>query len=286
MHKHVLKTLVCVLCLQGFVSGNLLAEPSIQGSHLEIGPSISSITYEEPGVMEDKGTMYGIGASYTWHGEILGPIEMIKAEAALAWGSVDYTSENTGSINDIDDSLFETRLLIGTDLAGGGSSVITPFIGFGYRRLTDASGGLVSTTGHLGYDREANYYYSPVGFEITSDLDDGWSIGGAVEYDFFWDGTQKSYITDADNADFTYSNDLTNDQNDGYGLRASIRITKKVGDAYSIAFEPYFRYWDIDNSEPDEYIRTATATDEQLLYRAWEPKNSSTEYGLRVSLVF
>jgi len=53
----------------------------------ELGPEISYITHKEPGVMKEKGMMYGLIGSYTYHNKI-----MLKAEGKGSVGKVDYSS--------------------------------------------------------------------------------------------------------------------------------------------------------------------------------------------------
>ena len=286
MTRKGIKKTACVLCLQLLVFGNLHASPLAQGTAFEIGPSVSHITYNEPGYMEDTGFMYGVAASCTWYGEHFGPIQMIKGEGQMTWGQMDYTSNATGSIHGTPDAMFETRVLLGTHLSSEGTTVITPYAGLGYRRLTDKSEGMISTLGAYGYDRESNYYYSPIGIEISSDLERGWSIGAQLEYDYFINGTQITSIPqDMRNNGSTLSNNFTNDQNEGYGLRASIKIIKKIGNAYRLLFEPFCRYWNIKESKPDSIIVT-DAAHVQKTVTVVEPANNSTEYGIKVGLEF
>lgn len=278
------KTLVFGLFFQAALQTALQAEPSSQGARFEIGPELSQISYEEPGLMEESGVMYGISGALTYREEnMLGPVDMVRMEGTAAWGEVDYTSPEAGSLDGIEDTMFEARALLGIDIATGKRVVFTPFIGFGYRQLDDSIGGLIASGGYYGYDRESNYYYSPIGVEISSDLDNGWSIGGKIEYDYFWSGTQYSELTDVNNGVYTYSDDLKNKQNDGYGLRASVKIAKKL-DSFSLAFEPFLRYWDIENSESDTVIIDEGGTLSEVSFI--EPQNSSTQYGLKVSLLF
>ena len=91
MSGNVLKITGGVLCLQLVAFNNLYAGLSDQGSSFTLAPSVSQFSYSEPGYMEDTGVMYGLTASYSWRGENLGPIEMIKAEATALWGGVDYS---------------------------------------------------------------------------------------------------------------------------------------------------------------------------------------------------
>lgn len=264
MTRTISKTIVCILSLQICVCTTLHAAPSDKVNSFAIGPSLSQITYKEPGYMEDKGVMYGLSSSYLWHGDALGPIGMIKVESEATWGSVDYSSNSSGSIKGVPDSMFETRLLLGTNFPREGSTVFTPYAGLGYRRLTDNSEGMISSLGKLGYSRLSNYYYSPIGIDISSDLKKGWSIGGSLEYDHLWHGTQVT------------GGYIFNDQKKGYGVRAAAKIRKQLDNSSILSFEPFIRYWNIDVSE---MVVSGS-------YLVVEPKNNSTEYGIRIALEF
>jgi len=286
MSGNVLKITGGVLCLQLVAFNNLYAGLSDQGSSFTLAPSVSQFSYSEPGYMEDTGVMYGLTASYSWRGENLGPIEMIKAEATALWGGVDYSSFGAGSIHGIPDSIIETRFLFGTNLFRQGQTVFTPYVGLGYRRLTDKSEGLVSTTGAFGYDRQSNYYYSPIGIEISSNLETGLTVGGILEYDFFVDGTQVTSVPrDMLTNGAAVSGNFTNDQNHGYGLRASLKILKNISNACRLVFEPYYRYWNIKVSKPDSIVKTETGNLQKII-TVVEPGNNSSEYGIKVGVEF
>ena len=63
---------------------------------------------------------------------------------------------------------------------------LTPYLGAGYRYLFNEGSGRRTTTGHFGYDREANYYYSPIGVAIQSRRNPcitQWLYGAKFEYD-------------------------------------------------------------------------------------------------------
>ena len=242
-------------------------------SNLELGAEISHIKYEEPGIMESKGIMYGISASYVNRGDLT-----FKVEGRVAGGEVDY--EGSGKINDVDDFIFEFRFMGGKDypLSGGGS--ITPYIGFGYRYLNDDMSGRTSSVGNItyvGYERESTYYYIPIGMEILSQQRSNWTIGAMLEYDYFWDGEQKSHLSDTG---LGY-NDVENDQDDGYVLRGSVKFLKESGAGRLIKIEPFVRYWKIKRS--DLVIVTKYGTPVEIGY---EPKNKSTEIGINLSLTF
>ena len=236
---------------------------------LEIAPEIYSFAYKEPDVMQEKGFMGGIGASYAYRNDV-----MFKVEGRFFYGKVDY--ENSGKIDDIRDHGFELRFLGGYDFKPTGTLTITPSIGFGYRYLKDDSAGRVSSTGHLGYSRESNYYYSPIGIEVVQVLNRQWSVGGALEYDFFWAGVQQSNLRDVDSS----LSNARNDQNSGYGLRASFVVKRQTGWGY-LAMEPFIRYWKIDDSA--EQVITQSGIPVAV---GWEPHNRTTEIGFKLGIGF
>ena len=107
---------------------------------------------------------------------------------------------------------------------------------------------------------------------------DGWSLDGSVEYDLFWYGTQV-------NAHYTPLPTFTNHQSGGYGLRASVKVTKKIGSSSLLSFEPFFRYWNINNSElaRDKETSALIVNGSSGII---EPANNSKEYGLKIGLEF
>ena len=153
---------------------------------------------------------------------------------------------------------------------------MTPFIGLGYRYLKDDMAGKITSTGAKGYLRESNYYYSPIGIEAVHVFDKGWSAGVILEYDYFWKGRQKTYLSNV----LAGLNDIENDQNGGYGWRGSI-IIKKQSDRVFYAIEPFIRYWNIDKSEVQNLTFRGA-----VIGTAWEPKNESTEIGVMFMIGF
>ena len=262
------KILALVICFMFVGMGSISGEP-LKKHTFELGPEISYRIYKEPDVMSEKGMMYGLVGSYTYHNKL-----MLKAEGRGSWGKVDYS--NSGEINNITDYMLEFRGLGGWDFILSGGVTMTPYIGIGYRYLNDDMSGKISTTGALGYGRESNYIYSPLGVAFIIDLGNKWSIGEIVEFDYFWWGKQKSYLSDADPG----YNDLSNRQKKGFGLRGSITLQKKIK---TVEFEvgPFIRYWNIKKSETD--IRTYYGIPIDYMV---EPKNNSTEVGLKLAIKF
>lgn len=262
--KKLLMIAVCFL----FIEANSFAEP-MQEHTWEVGTEISRIKYEES-VMNEKGIMYGLCGSYTYRKDY-----MLRAEGRCSFGEVDYDGQLSNgtpyTIDNIDDYILEFRGLIGYDFPTLEVVTLTPYIGMGYRYLNDDL-----SKDPAGYERESNYFYSPIGMEIFTLLGNGWIIGVTVEYDYLWKGIQKSHYSDFSSA----FNDLENDQDSGYGLRGSVTLQKKL---YEVDFviEPFIRYWDIDRSD-DATLTYAGA----VWGYGYEPENESMEYGIKLTVKF
>jgi hypothetical protein len=275
------KTLACLLCLQAQPLSLLQADTSRKITQFEIGPELSHYTYEEPGVMKISGMMVGISGAVTRQApQGIGVVDFLRIEAEAARGSVDYSSKD-GTIKDIDDTIIEARALLGKEVYSSEKRVVTLSSGFGYRQLHDNGGGRVTSERNpsYAYDRESNYSFIPVVLELSSLNSHGWGIGGKVEYDYFLSGMQESELTDANNEGYTYSDDLENRQHDGYGLHVSLTATKKFH-ACSLLIEPFLRYWNVSASDEDLVEVNG------VVVPYLEPNNHTTQYGLKVALLF
>jgi len=237
----------------------------------QLGAALSHITYEEPDLMEEKGLMLGLNAAYAYHQKA-----MLRAEFGFSFGSLDYSSPISGEINGIPNLMVELRGLAGYDFQVSSSTILTPFTGLGYRYLNDDSSGLVSNLGAAGYNREANYLYSPIGVTAYSVLNSTWSLDATLEYDLFWKGLQKSHLSDAN---LGYS-DIENEQNSGYGLRGSLNFHYAIENG-TYVFGPFIRYWDIDDSEVEPVYRYGV-----LWGSGIEPANTSIEFGFNMAVLF
>ncbi len=242
-------------------------------SGFKIGFDTRYIDYEEDGYMEEDGWMYGIVGDYIYHGNNK---LMFETSLSIVFGEMDYdgqTQSGTPIKADTDDWIFEWRGLIGKDYRLKGSSIITPFMGIGYRYWNDD----IDAPG--GYEREIQYWYLPIGVKTISTLIGKWTWGMSIEYDLFLSGEVKSHASDIHPA----FNDPENDQDfgDGYGVRLALQFNRKLSDHYGFSIEPYIRYWDIDESD------TSTLTAYGIpIASIVEPDNETTVYGLRLNITF
>ncbi|MDD5195651.1 MAG: autotransporter outer membrane beta-barrel domain-containing protein [Candidatus Omnitrophica bacterium] len=234
----------------------------------QIGTEIYYFHYKESGVTED-GHMAGLAGSYAYHDNIMG-----KLEGRAAYGQLDY--DGSGEIDDVDDYTWEGRGLVGYDFLIADAYALTPYLGGGYRYLNDDTSGMTSTTGAVGYERESRYIYSPVGLEAIRRLNNDWFLGASAEYDYLWRGTQISHLSDANSA----YNDPENRQKKGYGIRGSLRLLKK-GEKVNFLLESFIRYWNIKRSNDVDWTANGV-----LLGSVHEPKNNSTEVGVRLAVEF
>jgi len=254
-------------------TGTSKTKSIIPENTFQIGFDVRYFDYEEPGLMEESGWMYGIIGSYIYHGNNK---LMLETNLSYVVGELDYDGQlqdGTPHTTDTDDWIFEWRGLIGPDFRLKDSSIVTPFIGIGYRYWND------ELKGSGGYEREIQYWYLPIGVKTISPLPANWTWGLSAEYDLFLSGKVKSHLSDV----FSGLNDLENDQNfgNGYGVKFSLQFNRKFSNNYGISIEPYITYWDIDQSD----LSIVTLYGIPIAYGV-EPENETTEYGLRLNFTF
>jgi hypothetical protein len=233
-----------------------------------IGLSLSSYQYQEPGLMSNKGAKLGLDFQTT---AALREKLWVRGDFRGAFGSVDYMSPVSGYAHGQSDWYFETRGLVGKDWWAFDEALLSPYVGLGYRYLaSDARG--VTSAGAVGYRRESNYVYLPLGLSYLSTLEGKARLVTEVEYDYLLLGKQYSKLSDTG---FGYS-DVTNNQNSGYGLKLSIKYEK---DNWAIG--PYANYWNIGKSDNAFVYQNGTP-----VLMGSEPKNNTLEFGLKASQQF
>lgn len=265
----------CAAAVSPVLAGGELppAPAPLQRITWEIGAEIYNFKYEES-IMDEEGVFYGLNlgvAVRPWASEPQagstpdqgGP--MFGLEGRVAFGQVDYDGAlDDGTpltVGNIDDYSLEIRGIIGMDRLAG-DAIHNVYVGIGYRYLNDDL-----SIHPAGYERESNYLYLPIGYQLDFGLEEGWSWGIRLEYDIFLWGEQRSHLRQADPT----LPDVRNEQNEGYGYRASVRLQHRYPEGVLI-FEPFFRFWDIEDS------------DSSLGF--FEPANETTEYGIQIIWMF
>jgi hypothetical protein len=247
-----------------------------QEQQVKVAAEFSHITYKEPDFdVTEKGPFLGLYGAYDFRPESLRywPVNVFHLDGHFNFGLIKYTSPD-GWIKNVKDYMVEPRLWLGRDIPLVSLSTITPYGGIGYRFLYDHLGE-ASDVG--GYDRRSQYLYVPVGFELTTQMVEGWQLTFNPEYDILIHGWQTSYYSQAD-SDLP---DLNNPQTKGYGLRGSIDMIKKM-DRVNFMISPYVRYWHIKQSKTTTAINQSSG----LGLVGFEPENKSAEYGVRLGVQF
>jgi hypothetical protein len=281
MIRHYAAALSYLILFQLFATGRLYADSASESTRLEIEPFISAITYKEPDIMQETGMMVGLRAVYMWQPRSLKLVDTVRLDVLASKGQLDYSSTSSGSMYDILNAMFEARALLGRTLVRMKRSDVSLYSGFGYRHLSDMGGGMVSTEGYLGYDRSTSYLYLPIGIGLQSKLGSEWVLDSVIEYDVLLKGIQTSYMTQLNNAYYTYSNDIVNHQYKGAGFRVAAKFIYD-----NLAIEPYFRYWNIGKSTRSTLTRYSGSGTGSQVYYVWEPPNNSTEFGFGLSVLF
>ena len=239
----------------------------------ELSSEISYITYEEPDVdMKETGPFMGLYAAYTYRPQEAQtmPVNVLFVDAHLKYGYVKYESPD-GVATGISDYMFEPRLRLGREIRLFSTTQFTPYAVFGFRFLYDDFG----SAGGGAYDRRSQYFYMPFGAEWSFETGQDWRVALNGEYDLFLLGYQTSYFSQIREG----VPNLKNRQTEGYGLRGSIKFIKEgIGKNY--LFEPYVRYWHIQDSKVN------TATGSQYYVIGYEPENTSMEIGVRLGVQF
>lgn len=250
------------------------AKPHFKWS-LAIGLEGYVSRYDEPSIkVGDEGKFLGL----LLNGRIERTGWQVLGEVRYAEGEVDY--HGSGNLAGIPAATLESRLMLGRIFYNHNDAwslkTLMPYLGYGYRVHEEYGGGLRTSTNARGYDRTSTYHYLPIGLEATFDGQAEWSFRPRIEYDYFIRGSQESKLSQA----ISGVSDVRNKQSSGYGLRAEVMAIRDFGRA-KLEFGPYFRYWDIQqsNTVPVTYLGTAIGN-------GYEPSNTTREMGLAVMVRF
>ncbi|NQU17172.1 MAG: hypothetical protein HQ564_03810, partial [Candidatus Saganbacteria bacterium] len=201
---------------------------------------------------------------------------MSKYEGRIFLGTVNYDGATQAGVpltfDGIPDLGYEFRGLWGRDNPLSDDFFLTPYIGVGYRYLNDN----MQLKSAAGYQRESNYYYVPLGLEVTRHDDSGGFFEAMIEYDYLLFGKQVSHLSDF----ASEWNDPINWQHSGYGLKALISYMIESAN-FSYQGKLYMRLWDIADSDTAnlEFSGVPVGT-------AIEPKNNTSEVGISLGVRF
>ena len=233
----------------------------------KIGYQLTHLYYSEEN-MDEKGYLNGVHAELTFHPGRT----MIRIDGDYSGGNVDYDGQTWSGASlktSGDDYLLNLRALLGFDLISE-KNALTPYLGIAVRYWKDEQKSSSS------YKRETWYYYSPVGLLYTYNSGSAFSFALQAEYDFFWQGKNKSALSDVNPG----LNNVEMKQTQGYGVFISASFTYDFG-MVGINLEPFFQYWDIKESDSDNLYYYG-----QFMTTVVEPDNDTKIWGVRVSAEF
>jgi hypothetical protein len=240
----------------------------------EVALSVSSYRYEEPSLgMSNKGDKFGVNHFGT---EVLDGDWFVKDDLRFAYGGVDYVG--SGYQPGAPDWYVDARGLVGRDIQFG-NAIYSPFVGVGYRYLFNDLRGY-SSSGAIGYRRESNYLYVPIGLTHRFTLQDSAVLATTLEFDHLLVGRQLSKLSDlVGHSGYSSASDVLNSQSSGFGFRADIMY--EMGD---LALGPFLNVWRIGNS--DSVLQPLTQNGVSTWYYFSEPENRTSEFGLRMRFKF
>jgi len=243
--------------------------PLFAQKSLEVAYESSDYTYREPAMSTPislKGKLRGASLRYETRMRDSGMFAAF--EGRWMGGTTDYDGWLQSAdpsdppaqhkVSDIGDYYYEARLHLGQ--AYDFTPELQLWIGSGlaYRYLKDHM-----NKDPYGYLRESKYFYMP--FTASLRYNSEWfSVALNGEFDFLIFGKQMSHLGESG----LYYDDVRNDQHKGFGLRAGLKMQANVIRQTGIFIEPFYRYWQI--------------ADSQISNGFVEPYNTTEEYGIRV----
>ena len=237
---------------------------------LLVGGGIGYYEYNEPDIsLKLKAPVVTILGEKTWK---ISNGDFIRLAADYQYGKLDYSSSVSGTKNNNTNWIIGGRVVYGIDrqLQNG---VLSPYAGLGYRYLYNDMRG-TSSTGAVGYQREESIYYLPIGLRYKT-LWDSTAVSWNAEAGVVLDATQTTHFGDLGTPAGIAAGNVNFKQNAGYEIRLAAMATNGVWE-----YGPYLEYWNINKSE------TKTQTILGVPVSAWEPKNDTTDIGIRVSRHF
>ncbi len=242
------------------------ALPLFAQQSLELAYETSSYTYREPDgntPISLKGRMQG--GSIRYENRVEGSAFFFALDGRWMGGTTDYdgwlmtTPPTPHESNDIGDYYYEGRLHMGRVNDLSDTTQLWFASGLAYRYLKDHM-----NKDPYGYLRESHYVYMPLTGELRF-KGGAWELDLRGELDYLLFGWQNSHMQQAGN--------IRHEQHRGYGLRVSAKLQVNLdGHKSGVFVEPFFRYWDISDSDTNKgYL---------------EPHNTTKEAGVRVGITF
>ncbi|MBF0594345.1 MAG: hypothetical protein HQL22_05190 [Candidatus Omnitrophica bacterium] len=282
-------------------------------------PDYYSEKYSESNKVKKTGGLYGFYGAYTWN--TFEPLRswsdiwkktpypnFVRVEAEGSIGQVDYSSYVTGKKQGFDARELDARFLFGYDYVLNDSTLLTPYIGFGYRMFSDNAGGWVDyfVNDYAQYTTKTSIYYVPVGVESLTKLNEKWDLGLKLEGDLVVAGSVDYALNEIPGTFTQYHDANTNAPlnlvprkassrlKGGFGFRTSMKIIRKY-DHFNIFTEPYLKLWYLRKTEPEQahsfdltsggdYV--SVNADKSAYKPLWDPQSVTAIAGLRMGVQF
>lgn len=245
---------LCLLALLGVAATPLSAmAQTLEGLTLSV--EAYQFEYDESAAtfgIESDDFIFGARAGYTFRYD---RAWYLQVHGRYAQGDAVITTTGAAAPTQ---TFYEGGIEWGRDLGFEGTTSVAPFVGLSYRLWDDPSLNV------LGFDRSVSYLYMPLGFTAYFPLGSGWTISTRLEVDLLLYGEE----TDTYDLGGGATQELEYKLNGGWGYGAELLLRKRIGSRFAMSFGPYFRNWDIDTSDTDQFGVTVV------------PSNSILEAGL------
>ena len=239
-------------------------------------------TYKEP--IFDLNTTANYGqASAGWTHYFSGsPVKQgfTSLEGRGSYSSGSHYKSTSGSVSGAKQYEFDVRFLTGFKFLNGNFESISPYTGLAVRYFRDELKGSVTDLNKYGYDRRITQLYVPLGVKYNYTTDEGISFTPTVEGDLLLTGDVESRLGNLDGYPYVHN---TQKPGSGYGLRTSFMVGFRSDENITIEAGPFIRYWHVNDSKGAKCVPSSTPGYE---YCYLEPKNSRTQYGAEVRLLW
>jgi len=264
--------IVANLLSSGFVLAQSPLDLKTKSSN-ELGLTISSYSYLEPSLsVSMKAINWGIDYTGIY---AFGNNWFVLGNVNYNNGQVSYSG--TGTQSGIPQYYFDIKGAIGHDFTFEEFN-LSLYTGLGYRFLSQQWGGSSTSTGAVAYDRQSTYNYIPLGVIHRYSVPDNAELETTFEYDYLLSGNQYSGLStlNGTRGGITYKGtpDVNNYQNSGYGLNLTVMYKES-----NWGIGPYIKYWNIQKSNTN--YATISVNGTPTRYSAYEPANSTNEYGIK-----
>lgn len=281
-------------------------------------PNNYAAAYSSSDKMRKSGALIGVAGAKTWL--FYEPIHawsdvsqrasmpnIVKIQGEFSQGNMDYDSYVTGKMKSFDVKELDLRLLAGYAIALNDRTLVTPYVGIGYRLSSNNAGGYVDyfVYDYAKFTVKNNLYYLPVGVETLTRLNAQWDVGLNLEADWVIGGDVDYYLNEIDGlfpmvdvntgeALQVQTRKASSHLNGGFGFRTSVKLIRKF-DKINFFVEPYLKFWSLNKSKPTEAHAYAVNNgkdyvsvypDKNIYKPLWEADTYTIYTGLRMGVQF